>query len=83
MKGQETQKFTLIGSLTWSLDDPDRKFALDDAIQKDAMSGTKAAVVFQQSPSSKSLLDGKGDTGKWIEQLSPQLLRIGSSARWS
>src|SRR5262245_23560507 len=25
----------------------------------------------------------KGDTGKWIAQLTPQLLRIGSSAPWS
>jgi hypothetical protein len=41
----------------------------------------KAAVVFQQSPSSKSLLDVE-ETGRCIDQLAPQFLRIVSAARW-
>ena len=39
--------------------DPQQKFIFLTCPSEDAMSGTKTAVVFQQSPSSKSLLDVK------------------------
>jgi hypothetical protein len=49
---------------------------------KDAMSWDEGRRSFP-AISFVQVVIGKGDTGKWIEQLTPQLLRIGSSARWS
>ena len=49
-----------------------------DAMSRDEGRRSFLAISFVQV-----VILRKGDTGKWIEQLTPQLLRIGSSAPWS
>src|SRR5215813_6573945 len=47
-----------------------------DAMSRDEGRRSFPPISFVQ------VIGRKGDTGKWIEQLTPQLLRIGSCAPW-
>src|SRR5262245_17849805 len=66
-----------------STHDPDKKFIpltwrLERCYEPDEGRRSFPAISFVQV-----VIGRRGDTGKWIEQLTPQLLRIGSSAPWS
>ena len=54
-----------------------------DHKQKDAMSRDEGRRSFPAISFVQVVIGRKGDTIKWIEQLTPQLMRIGSSAPWS
>src|SRR5262249_1389712 len=50
---------------------------------KDAMNRDEGRRSFPAISFVQVVVGRKGDTVKWIEHLTPELLRIGSSAPWS
>jgi len=55
-------------------------FTQFNKLHKDAMSRDEGCRSFSAISFVQVVIGRKGDTGKWIEQLPPQLLRIGCSA---